>query len=511
MDSPLVDNYILSYATLICNYAAISLSFLVTILLLSILLGQNYTFKKREAIWGIVFPFYIYATTVMTSSVVMIINVAIYAFQTNESGGSIAAEETGDWLEAQMTDLGSGGILMTISVIAALLAFLYVAVYFFVINKNKRPGSRLLRTIEGTLVFYIVRSYIGSLIYNIYYAVIGDADEFEQMLMIGDDSVSLTSQIIYLAVIISIFLLLYLAVYKKGKRINLKRRYALIFILWTLLLTYLPNLPFRSGLSDDARIRMMQIIIAIIVPVIGLAVPVILFMIVGRESLLEKNAYQASYIDAELEYIRQYKKSEQETRAFRHDIINNLSIMNILMDEGKVEQAHEHMKDLLGNVSALSPKYVTGDEMLDCIVSMKAEKMKERGIGFEADGVIDGGLRMKPVDAAGLFANAFDNAIEATEELRNAGGDISGGIRFNITRTDRYFVMKLSNPYIAAPEVSAAELFSGSGGYTSKDDRSLHGFGIRNMKACIERYSGMISAADREGRFELIMMLPREA
>ena len=80
------------------------------------------------------------------------------------------------------------------------------------------------------------------------------------------------------------------------------------------------------------------------------------------------------------------------------------------------DKAKEYLNTLLGDVRAMSPKYNTGDEMLDCIVGMKSAKMEEQGIDFTLEGVIDGGLGMKPMDICSIFANAFDNAIEACEK-----------------------------------------------------------------------------------------------
>lgn len=177
----------------------------------------------------------------------------------------------------------------------------------------------------------------------------------------------------------------------------------------------------------------------------------------------------------------------------------------MLLDEGKFEGAGQHLKELLGNVKALSPSIIIGDEMLDCIVSMKADKMKEMGIRFSTDGVIDGGLHMKPMDVCSIFANALDNAIEASSKI-SGDSKAEPWVDMNIKRNDRFFVIKISNA--ANEKVDVEKLFM-SAGYTSKKDTEHHGFGIRNIRNSVEEYDGIIKAESDEDSFALPIMIPR--
>ncbi|MBO4591601.1 MAG: sensor histidine kinase, partial [Eubacterium sp.] len=196
-----------------------------------------------------------------------------------------------------------------------------------------------------------------------------------------------------------------------------------------------------------------------------------------------------------------YKRTQEATRAFRHDIINNLSLTNMMLDEGKTEEASEHLKALLGNVRALSPSVITGDEMLDCIVAMKADKMKELAIDFTADGVVDGGLHMKPMDVCSIFANAFDNAIEASNKMVP-----DAWVDLKIKRTEKFFILKISNSSVG--KVDVQKLFM-TAGYTSKKDTEHHGFGLRNIRNAVEEYDGLVKAESDDNSFALSIMIPR--
>ena len=310
----------------------------------------------------------------------------------------------------------------------------------------------------------------------------------------------------YSVIIILIFLIMYYAFYRKKVIIYISWGYRIFFLLWVILIGFLPMFPIVQENTEDMY-RMMGYGIGVMVPILIMGVPLFIITVVLRRVAVEKTELQENYINSELEYINQYKKSQSETRAFRHDIINNLSLLSMLMENGKDEEAKEHLNSLLGNIKSLSPKFNTGDEMLDCIVTMKASAMEERGISFSVDGVVDGGLNMKPVDICSLFANAFDNAIDACGRVP---ADTLKSVSLMIKRTGSYFNIRIENSLSLKDQVNAERLFEDGERFTSKENKNFHGYGTRNMKEIIERYGGMIKAETANGLFVLTINLPRQ-
>lgn len=172
----------------------------------------------------------------------------------------------------------------------------------------------------------------------------------------------------------------------------------------------------------------------------------------------------------------------------------------MMLEEGHTEDARKHIENMLGEVSALSPKYVTGDEMLDIIISMKSDRMNELNIRFTLDGVADGGLNLKPMDICSIFANALDNAVEA------ASSSNEPYISFGIKRTDKFFVIKITNS--VSHKIDTEKLMSTSG-YTSKSDKDHHGFGLMNVRRTVEKCGGLLKAESDDRSFTLTIMLQR--
>ena len=311
----------------------------------------------------------------------------------------------------------------------------------------------------------------------------------------------------YTATFLIAFLILYFGLYKKQRFIYVSWPYRILFVFWIILMALVPRSVVESYVQEIVEVRSLEYVFGFVLILFGLVIPFIIFSLVSKKNAEEKLKIQEQYIEAELEYINQYKKSQNETRAFRHDIANNLALLSTMLGEGKQDEAEEHLDELLGSVRGMSPKYVTGDEMLDCIVGMKAMSMEEKGISFEIDGTIEGGLDMKAIDICNIFANAIDNAIEACEKISE---ESKRWIKLTAKKTDHFLNINLDNSMVSEKNgVSADNLFKGVGRKTSKKDKNLHGFGTINMKNTLEKYSGTLKAREEDNTFSLSIIIPR--
>ncbi|MCR5327767.1 MAG: GHKL domain-containing protein [Saccharofermentans sp.] len=392
--------------------------------------------------------------------------------------------------------------ILIIQYITSALTYVYGFVFYLLAFKEKK----VVRAIEATVCFYVLTLYISTFSQLIVVYALGGTDDIVNKLFFRNIGVGpewLAIMGLSFLITLALFLIVFFGFYKPKKYFVIGIPYRILFVIWTVLFIIIPFFPSvipSSDITIDYRYHMMSIMFAFGIFILGLAVPVIMIIATAERSLKEKNKSQEAYLAAELEYIGQYKKTQVETKAFRHDIKNNLAMTQMMLESGHTDEAREHISDMLGRVSALSPKYVTGDEMLDLIISMKADKMDEMNIKFTLDGVTDGGLNIKPMDMCSVFANALDNAIEAASKCEDPF------VTFNIKRTDKFFVIKITNS--AAKKIDAGKLLATSG-YTSKSDKDHHGFGLMNVRRTVEDYDGILKAESEDKSFTLSIMLPR--
>ena len=368
----------------------------------------------------------------------------------------------------------------------------YVSVFVSALMTFKK--RRILYGVIAGIFFLAFEAYVSmAAMYSSVYFTDNPSESVGNILNINSHIGVQACEVVYIAentvVMLTIFLALYFGMVRQQRIVYIGWKYRIFFIIWELFIVIMPMTPIAEGIIGPEQRQYMGYIIGSIVPIMGVAIPFLIITMVSKRYAVEKTVMQEDYISAELEYINQYKRNQNETRAFRHDIINNLSMLLAMLSDDNYDKAEKHLETLIGNVQDISPKYATGDEMLDCIVGLKASKMEENGIYFSVEGSIDRGLGMKPVDVCSIFANAMDNAIEACDKLSE---ESEKWIRLELKKTDKFFSIKLSNTMSIDEKI-----------------KNLHGYGTQNMKAAISKYDGIEKTDADGGVYTLSIMIPR--
>lgn len=313
-------------------------------------------------------------------------------------------------------------------------------------------------------------------------------------------SQSIPTTILYGLFFGGVYFYLYYKVYKPGitfpwtKR---ERTFVISYLLFCLLYSLILEIFGKQSQYAFMLMGISYVLLMVLIPLF------FYYLLISRH-FQERTRVQEEYIQAELAHFRQYKQTQEETARFRHDTRNNLLCLNDLLREGKIQEASEYLQSLLQITQTLRPKYVSGDEILDSILAVKADKMAQDEIRFQLDGVLAGGLGWKPVDVCGVFANALDNAMEASMRLPA----MYRKINMEIKATAQFWMVRISN-YVLE-NVQTEKLFQQIGGYTTKNE-SNHGIGTYNMKRTVESYGGMIHARCADNMFTLEIMIDKSS
>lgn len=206
---------------------------------------------------------------------------------------------------------------------------------------------------------------------------------------------------------------------------------------------------------------------------------------------------QRQWMYLEMKHFEDYRKNQEETNRFRHDIMNHLTCMDILLKDHRENEAREYISHLLGQIRTVQPKFSTGCIMLDCILSGKLETMQEHNITFSCEGEFTKGLALKETDICIIFANAIDNAIEACKPIEE-----NVFIHMQIRNSKQFYYVSLKN------SISKYAVFSGKPRFTTKKNPLMHGFGLENIKNTVEKYHGVMNTTMSDDCFFLEIVLP---
>lgn len=139
----------------------------------------------------------------------------------------------------------------------------------------------------------------------------------------------------------------------------------------------------------------------------------------------------------------------------------------------------------------------TGNDVLDVILREKSLRCHNEKITFSC--MADGKLLkfMKNSDVYSLFGNALDNAIEASLKILEEEKRV---INLTLKESSGTIYLNVSNSFVGDLLYENSEI------KTTKENRYLHGFGIKSMQNLVKSYDGDMYISVKDGTFNLNVM-----
>lgn len=197
----------------------------------------------------------------------------------------------------------------------------------------------------------------------------------------------------------------------------------------------------------------------------------------------------------------------ESDRAFRHDLKNNLFVLQELLrekcpDDGEINRYFENLRL---SSEETERRVKTGNAVSDAVVNGKfALAARELpGIRLDADGLLLNDLGgIESYDVGILLSNALDNAIEACRALREKCPEEALFISVRSLRKKKLLLIEAENSF-------GGVLRLGEDGFpqTTKPDSASHGIGLRSIQSCAEKYSGGVDFSVNGGVFTVSVLL----
>ena len=180
-------------------------------------------------------------------------------------------------------------------------------------------------------------------------------------------------------------------------------------------------------------------------------------------------------------YIAEARARYEQTKSFRHDIKNHLSVLDGLLKNEKLEEGREYLRKLETVSEALSFPYQTGNPVVDILLGEKLGLAKE--ITAEVSLVLPNPCGIDDFDLCVLFANVLDNAITACRAQ-----DGAKSIRISGKRQGDFYMLTFENTCSQEPLPPA-------------------GTGLSNIRVVAEKYHGAVLTEKTGGWFSLNVLL----
>lgn len=234
--------------------------------------------------------------------------------------------------------------------------------------------------------------------------------------------------------------------------------------------------------------------------VIGLLIQLVLLIntLVTRNVHKENEKLAKQFLEKQNEHYQYLEKREYETKKFRHDIKNHLILLENFMSTKKFEEAQEYLSTINEKVSSFSNQISVNNGIADAILNRFYTEAKEKGITLKVSGHFPMECYITAYDICTILSNLLSNAILA--ETETEGNEVL----MNIKYTDNKVLLTVENDY-------ANELNEVDGVFkTTKQDSLGHGYGLSNVKECVEKNGGYLSISTENHRFKVMIMMLNE-
>ena len=182
------------------------------------------------------------------------------------------------------------------------------------------------------------------------------------------------------------------------------------------------------------------------------------------------------------EYYDQLRVQQEETRALWHDISKYLRAAQV--DSTSV--ALTEVQEMLDSISCVVD---VNNRIVSVILNEYFQIAKNSGIEVEIDVQVPSELFVTAADLYVLIGNTLDNAIEACVALPEEQRKIN----LKLKKHNNILFYEVSNPY------TEKHLRRVRGNY--------HGFGLKNVARCVEKYNGKLDITKKNGVFRVVAHL----
>jgi len=341
-------------------------------------------------------------------------------------------------------------------------------------------------------------------LHNAAYIIVAAFIDFTSVLICslitGESVLRITDDIKYVSMFNSFYCLImvivwvvYISIFGKNQLEEVKERQISIVTLYVLFAIFIEY-------SFAIRIRNPSDVITGIIILVGLfisAVTIVYFT--NRIARMYKEHY---YLDLmrnqnkiQLDHFNEISEKYEQSRVVIHDVKKHLEVLSSL-SFSKDEKAVEYGKIIINQVDSLLGEFHCSNRILSIIMSQKILTAEKAGIRVETkieDLLLD---CIEDVDLTAIFANLWDNSIEACTSTN----DTERYISVIVGRVNDFIVISFENTFDGSIKQNGGLLLS------SKENHE--GLGLSIVKASVEKYNGSLTMKHTDNIFNVEIVIP---
>lgn len=243
----------------------------------------------------------------------------------------------------------------------------------------------------------------------------------------------------------------------------------------------------QSGIDNTIRISSVLVITFVLL--------IIVYLYASLSTIAEEQA-RNQMIKREKDYYHKQaellQNNSEELKEFRHDLKNKMLVLHELMENDETGEAIKYLQSLEEKIEQGQTYSKSGNVVIDSIINYKLSQAKKQGCNIQTGISLPGKILIKDDDLVVVIGNLLDNAIEATEKLKE-----NRYIQVKVKYDRGCLLIKVVNSFDNHVIVKKGKL------QTRKENQELHGIGLRSVQNIVDKYNGELKVTYKEEMFSV--------
>lgn len=202
------------------------------------------------------------------------------------------------------------------------------------------------------------------------------------------------------------------------------------------------------------------------------------------------------------EYYKMLIAQNENQRILIHDMKKHLQSIALLNEDNQNEKIRAYINQLMQSSDLLEFSKICDHKILNNILCRYKKVCNDLHIAFHADIRSNTTTFLSDSDVTSLFCNMLDNAVEASNHIKDSYIEITAAQR----KHTPFVIITIINSCAGNPFSPNGELVS------SKQNPQAHGLGIKSIEKIIHNYNGNIQMYydEETSTFHTIIMLKKK-
>lgn len=218
----------------------------------------------------------------------------------------------------------------------------------------------------------------------------------------------------------------------------------------------------------------------------NIACIMMIYITESRDNYKRLSTISQNIIESQQQYYSLVNEKQQEIKSIRHEMKHHIYSIYSLYKANNLSEMEQYIKQLVDTTDMSEEILQTGNDIVNAILNDAQSRYKSENIIIRLEGGFPKELYVLPMDLCVIFANTVSNAVEAIQRMER-----EEGITYYIDIRIRHFMddlyINIRNPVSKRADINIRNL------RTSKQNKDLHGFGVKNVIQRVEKYHGAVN------------------